>query len=174
MNLINLEAEGIEKRRIALIVKIRAPEAMQRHIENANRRAEYTHRLISNDICPRCGAKLVIRNGTHCRFTLPLSKDENFIIFLMTTKSRIEDMEARFDRVKEAAGQLEKAKEQFLGLSGDVALLKEYYSSGVWRKDFEADENGRLPKGLKRGVLSEDGLWNLLEETDYFFRIFTT
>lgn len=73
-------------------------------------------------------------------------------------------MEARFDRVKEAAGQLEKAKEQFLGLSGDVALLK----------DFEADENGRLPEGLKRGVLSEDGLWNLLEETDYFFRIFTT
>ena len=41
----------------------------------------------------------------------------------MTTKSRIEDMEARFDRVKEAAGQLEKAKEQLLGLSGDVALL---------------------------------------------------
>ena len=25
------------------------------------------------------------------------------------------------------------------------------------------DEEGRFPKELKRGVLSEDGIWNLLE-----------
>ncbi|MBK6087256.1 DUF4298 domain-containing protein, partial [Ruminococcus difficilis] len=30
--------------------------------------------------------------------------------------------------------------------------------------DFAADEAGLLPKGLKRGVLSEDGIYNLLEE----------
>ena len=35
-----------------------------------------------------------------------------------------------------------------------------------WQKDFEADEQGKLPESLKRGVLSEDGLWNLLEEVD--------
>ena len=29
---------------------------------------------------------------------------------------------------------------------------------------FEADEKGKLPANLKRGVLSEDGLWDLLEE----------
>ena len=33
-----------------------------------------------------------------------------------------------------------------------------------WRKDFEADEAGKLPQDLKRGVLSEDGLWNLLSD----------
>ena len=32
-------------------------------------------------------------------------------------------------------------------------------------KDFEADEEGKLPADLKRGVLSEDGIYNLL--TDY-------
>jgi hypothetical protein len=34
----------------------------------------------------------------------------------------------------------------------------------TWRKDFEDDENGLLPKELKCGVLSEDGIWNMLEE----------
>jgi hypothetical protein len=28
--------------------------------------------------------------------------------------------------------------------------------------DYQADEKGELPSDLKRGVLSEDGLWNLL------------
>ena len=37
--------------------------------------------------------------------------------------------------------------------------------SGQWLKDFEADEKGKLPANLKRGVLSEDGLYNLLAET---------
>ena len=31
-------------------------------------------------------------------------------------------------------------------------------------QDYADDEAGRLPIGLKRGVLSEDGIWNLLED----------
>ena len=31
-------------------------------------------------------------------------------------------------------------------------------------KDFCDDEKGLLPADFKRGVLSEDGVWNLLEE----------
>ena len=46
----------------------------------------------------------------------------------------------------------------------DYEVLKGYMESGKWRKDFEADEKGKLPAGLKRGVLSEDGLYNLLED----------
>ena len=42
--------------------------------------------------------------------------------------------------------------------------LEEYYLSYEWKKDFEADEEGLLPKDLKRGVLSEDGIYDLLEE----------
>ena len=33
-------------------------------------------------------------------------------------------------------------------------------------KDFEADEQGMIPPGLQRGVLSEDALYNLLSDWD--------
>lgn len=36
--------------------------------------------------------------------------------------------------------------------------------SGQWLLDYEAEERGELPKNLKRGVLSQDALYNLLEE----------
>ena len=42
--------------------------------------------------------------------------------------------------------------------------LSAYYSSDAWKRDYVADEAGLLPKDLKRGVLSEDGIYNLLEE----------
>ena len=42
--------------------------------------------------------------------------------------------------------------------------LREYYENGQWLRDYEADERGELPRELKRGVLSQDGLWNLLNE----------
>lgn len=45
-----------------------------------------------------------------------------------------------------------------------LRLLDEYYTSGVWREDYEADERGELPLDLKRGVLSQDALYDLLED----------
>ena len=44
-----------------------------------------------------------------------------------------------------------------------LAALDAYYSSGLWRDDYEADERCELPPDLKRGVLSQDGLYDLLE-----------
>ena len=46
------------------------------------------------------------------------------------------------------------------------AELLEYYTGGQWLADYEADSRGELPEDLKRGVLSQDGLWNLLEELE--------
>lgn len=40
--------------------------------------------------------------------------------------------------------------------------LIRYYESNTWRNDYEADEKGLLPDDLKRGVLSEDGVYNLI------------
>ena len=42
-------------------------------------------------------------------------------------------------------------------------LLEAYYTSGEWQEDYEADERGELPPDLKRGVLSQDALYDLLE-----------
>ena len=44
-----------------------------------------------------------------------------------------------------------------------LRLLEAYYTSGEWREDYEADERGELPPEMKRGVLSQDALYDLLE-----------
>lgn len=55
-----------------------------------------------------------------------------------------------------------KAMEQSLDEVQSVRQLTEYYHGPEWREDMEADEAGLLPYNLKRGVLSEDGIWNTL------------
>lgn len=42
--------------------------------------------------------------------------------------------------------------------------LTDYYEGGKWLADYESDERGELPSDLKRGVLSQDGLYNLLTD----------
>ena len=46
----------------------------------------------------------------------------------------------------------------------DMRALAAYMDSGDWLRDYTADEQGRIPKGMKRGVLSQDGLYNLVTE----------
>ena len=41
--------------------------------------------------------------------------------------------------------------------------LEAYYTSPEWQEDYAADEAGLLPDGLKRGVLSQDGISDLLD-----------
>ena len=80
----------------------------------------------------------------------------------MTRIERITKMEALFDKSEEVVKRLEAALEDFAKLEHDIAKLEAYYNSPQWRKDFEADEAGKLPKDLKRGVLSEDGIYDVL------------
>jgi hypothetical protein len=75
---------------------------------------------------------------------------------------RIKWMEQRYNNALAAikdgtAVSLKAVKE-------DVAELSKYYGSELWKQDFAADEAGKLPPDLKRGVLSEDGIWNLLSD----------
>ena len=46
----------------------------------------------------------------------------------------------------------------------DLPVLAAYLDGGQWQMDYEADEQGRIPKDVKRGVLSQDGLYNLISE----------
>ena len=82
---------------------------------------------------------------------------------------RIKWMEQRFNHalaaIKDGSAVSLKA------IKEDVAELSKYYGSELWKLDFAADEAGKLPPDLKRGVLSEDGIWNLLSdyrENSYF------
>lgn len=77
---------------------------------------------------------------------------------------RIREMELRMERVAKTVEELMTALSHFKALDDDLEVLDQYYGSDEWKQDFAADEAGRLPRDLKRGVLSEDGLWNLLSE----------
>lgn len=74
-------------------------------------------------------------------------------------------MDEKLDKAIKAVAALDEALEQFQAVSPEIEELIAYYESDLWREDFEADEEGKLPADLKRGVLSEDGIYNLL--TDY-------
>jgi hypothetical protein len=89
----------------------------------------------------------------------------------MNQTERIQKMEAAMDRVSRAVKNCQKALEQFAALEDDIDMLNDYYMDGDWRKDYEDDEKGKLPKSLKRGVLSQDGLFDLLEESDQLRKI---
>ncbi len=43
-----------------------------------------------------------------------------------------------------------------------MANLIRYYEGGQWQEDYAMDEQGLLPANLKRGVLSEDGVYVFL------------
>jgi 3-methyladenine DNA glycosylase/8-oxoguanine DNA glycosylase len=77
---------------------------------------------------------------------------------------RIREMELRMERVAKIVEELMTALSHFKALDDDLEVLDQYYGSDEWKQDLAADEAGRLPRDLKRGVLSEDGLWNLLSE----------
>ena len=47
----------------------------------------------------------------------------------------------------------------------DIKILDKYLATG-FKEDYEADEKGMFPQSLKRGVLSQDGLFDLLENMD--------
>ena len=77
---------------------------------------------------------------------------------------RIRRMEQLFDLAKEAMEEPMMSLDTYEKAQKAIAVLSEYYGSKEWKQDYADDEAGLLPKDLKRGVLSEDGIWNLLSD----------
>ena len=78
--------------------------------------------------------------------------------------ARIRQMERRLNSASAAVKRLNSALDKWESVQEAIAALDEYYGSDLWRQDLADDEAGRLPADLKRGVLSEDGIWNLLTD----------
>lgn len=77
---------------------------------------------------------------------------------------RIRAMEVRLDASEKAIRELSEALSAFEEVQPLYRALSDYYGSGLWREDYEADEGGRLPGDLKRGVLSQDAVYDLMTE----------
>ena len=77
---------------------------------------------------------------------------------------RISQMEEILDRASSVMAELEKNLSELESLQPDIQKLEAYYTGKDWKADFRLDEQGKLPKDLKRGVLSEDAIYDLLEK----------
>ena len=79
------------------------------------------------------------------------------------TIKRIRQMEICFDELQKLAEDDPAVIRSDPRLKEHLRLLTQYYENGLWQQDYELDEKGLLPRSLKRGVLSQDGVYDLLE-----------
>lgn len=82
----------------------------------------------------------------------------------MEQLERIKRMEEILDRSTAALATLSDGLDQYQAILPELQTLCEYYEGGLWMQDYDADCAGKLPQNLKRGVLSEDAVYNLLSE----------
>ena len=81
-------------------------------------------------------------------------------------------MSDAFDKLSKISDVLTEKAEELETSASEVVLLKEYVVSGQWLEDYEADENGQVSPEVNRSVLSQDGLYDLLEDLDDLMHTF--
>ncbi len=77
---------------------------------------------------------------------------------------RIQKMEQLLDKAWVAISKECITSIEYVETQRAIDILSDYYGSDTWKQDFADDEAGLIPKDLKRGVLTEDAIWNLLAD----------
>ena len=83
----------------------------------------------------------------------------------------IYQMEAILDKAQQKMDALEQQIADFKEYQAKIQELEAYYMSQQWKDDYALDEDGKFPKRLKKGVLSEDGIYNMLERNKEIMKI---
>ena len=84
------------------------------------------------------------------------------------TINRIKNMESVFDFLQKMV------KEKSVSVCSEdwfrihLNNLLDYYENGLWLADYELDEKGLIPSGIKRGILSQDGFYNFLTDINEY------
>lgn len=78
--------------------------------------------------------------------------------------NRISKMETLLDKCSEGMAEFEASLEKYEALREKIKELSAYYSSPEWMSDYDDSNSGKLPRGLKCGVLSEDAVFDLLTD----------
>ena len=88
----------------------------------------------------------------------------------MDQTKRIELMEAVLCEGEELLEKLGEDLNAYSAMLERLQSLENYYGSEEWHYDYDCDRAGLLPPTLKRGVLSEDAVYDLLELNDALLR----
>lgn len=84
-------------------------------------------------------------------------------MLLMEQIERIKTMEEHLNKASQAVKALSDALDLYAEAMESIETIDDYLCSDEWQQDFNDSEAGRLPKDLKCGVLSEDGIWNVVD-----------
>lgn len=76
---------------------------------------------------------------------------------------RINAMEAHLNKASQAVNALSQALDIYTEAMESIEIIDDYLATDDWEQDFADSEAGRLPTDLKCGVLSEDGIWNVID-----------
>ncbi len=82
----------------------------------------------------------------------------------MKQTERIQYYEAILDEAETVIKELSEALENYSSIQNKIKELEIYYLGPIWMQDYKDDEEGKIARDLKRGVLSEDAVYNLLSE----------
>lgn len=77
---------------------------------------------------------------------------------------RIQQMEQYFDTVLAMRAHTPDTYLKNPAVRDALQQLIAYQESGLWLQDYDRDSRGELPRDLKRGVLSQDALYDLLQD----------
>ena len=110
----------------------------------------------------RCGFHIAAYYNEHFR-----DPDDKYgemsdmFVFRKILPDTPESIQAQIERISRYENIMQMAEN---GSEELLRALSDYYGSPAWKRDLASDEAGLLPKDLKRGVLSEDGIYDLLEK----------
>ncbi|MCR5558248.1 MAG: DUF4298 domain-containing protein [Butyrivibrio sp.] len=82
---------------------------------------------------------------------------------ILRAVKRIKKKERILDEALKRMDEAGEDPRALLDYQSEIKKLEDYYSSRDWKDDYALDEEGLLPEDLKRGVLSEDGIYDALE-----------
>jgi len=72
-------------------------------------------------------------------------------------------MEKHLNKDSQAVKTLSDALDIYTEAMESIETIDDYLVSDEWQQDFNDSEAGKLPKDLKCGVLSEYGIWDVID-----------
>lgn len=121
----------------------------------------YTHRDLSDWLTPK-DPPYTEEEAREWEAYLASLLDESAV-----PEERIRAMGEAYAELGDILTDLKNRERDLRDRAGVVKHLARYMDSGLWKKDFEAEEKGELLADIDEfGVLSEDGLYNVIQEAE--------